>query len=239
VSAPSEISALGVGTPRGPARRLALLEAALRIVAELGTGAVTHRRVAEEAGVPLASTTYWFESKAQLLTAAFELAAKRDVGRLDSHVAMLSRLPGSIDAVVSALVEPLDEERRNGEGSLLATYALLLEAARRPALQELAHDWTEVYLSALGHLLQRAGSTTPRADAKLLLGTTNGLLVEQIASGRPSNLSGPLRRLVSALLCGARDGQVEGGDKDPRERDTGPGRPRPCSSARFREAGPS
>jgi DNA-binding transcriptional regulator YbjK len=52
----------GKARPRGAARREALLEAVLRIVAEVGADAVTHRRVAEEAQLPLASTTYWFES---------------------------------------------------------------------------------------------------------------------------------------------------------------------------------
>src|ERR1035437_6508555 len=114
--------------PRGAARREALLEAVLRIVADTGADAVTHRRVAQEAGLPLASTTYWFDSKEHLLTAALELAAERDVAPLHPHVAELNRLPGSIDAVVAAIVEPVDEDLRTSKGSLLATYALLLEA---------------------------------------------------------------------------------------------------------------
>src|ERR1700759_3036066 len=68
--------------PRGAGRREGLLEAVLRIVAEVGPDAVTHRRVAEVAGLPLASTTYWFDSKEHLLTAALELAAERDTARL-------------------------------------------------------------------------------------------------------------------------------------------------------------
>jgi DNA-binding transcriptional regulator YbjK len=177
-----------------------LLDAVLRIVADVGTDAVTHRRVAQEAGLPLASTTYWFDSKEHLLTAALELAAERDVARLHAHVAELNRLPGSIDAVVAAIVEPVDEDLRTSKGSLLATYALLLEAARRPVLQALAHGWTEAYLDALGHLLQRAGSAAPREDAVLLLGAANGLLIEQFASGSNSNLRSQLRRLTVALV---------------------------------------
>jgi len=78
---------MAVGThdgvrPRGAARREALLDAVLRIVAEEGVDAVTHRRVADVAGLPLASTTYWFDSKEHLLTAALERAADRDIERL-------------------------------------------------------------------------------------------------------------------------------------------------------------
>ena len=127
--------------PRGAARREALLEAVLTIVAETGPDAVTHRRVAEVAGLPLASTTYWFESKDHLLTAALELAAERDTTRLLQYAAAAGREDiDPIDAVIGAITE-CDDPARANHGSLIATFALLLEAARRPALQEIAQRW--------------------------------------------------------------------------------------------------
>ena len=191
--------------PRGPARREALLEAVLRIVADVGADAVTHRRVAEVAQLPLASTTYWFDSKDHLLTAALELAAERDTARLLAHAAQLSAVVGSdaLDAAVAAIAQPLDEGLKASRGSLMATYALLLEAARRPALQEVARRWTEVYLVTLGQLLERGGSGRPRDDAELLLGAADGLLLEQLASGEISDLRQRLRRLAGALVEGS------------------------------------
>ena len=189
--------------PRGPARREALLEAVLKIVAEVGADAVTHRRVAEVAQLPLASTTYWFDSKDHLLTAALELAAERDTARLLALAAELSGAVGSdaLDAAVAAIAQPLDEGPQASRGSLMATYALLLEAARRPALREVARRWTEVYLLTLARLLERAGSGRPRDDAELLLGAADGLLIEQLASGETSDLRARLRRLAAALVA--------------------------------------
>jgi DNA-binding transcriptional regulator YbjK len=186
--------------PRGAARREALLEAVLRIVAAVGADAVTHRRVAEEARLPLASTTYWFESKEHLLTAALELAAERDTARLLALAATLSNDDDPIDAAVAAIVEACDDEPQSSRGSLMATYALLLEAARRPALRDIARRWTDVYLDTLGSLMERAGSKRPRADAALLLGAADGLLIEQLATGSSADLTPPLRRLVAALV---------------------------------------
>jgi DNA-binding transcriptional regulator YbjK len=186
--------------PRGAARREALLEAVLRIVAEVGPDAVTHRRVAEVAELPLASTTYWFRSKEHLLTAALELAAERDTERLLQHAAAAGRSDiDPVDAAIGAITE-CDDPARANRGSLIATFALLLEAARRPALREIARRWTEEYLVTLARLLESAGSRHPREDAELLLGAADGLLIEQLASGANDDLRPRLRRLAAALV---------------------------------------
>ncbi len=185
--------------PRGTARREALLDAVIRIVAEVGADAVTHRRVAEVADLPLASTTYWFESKEHLLAAALERAADRDIARLHAFVSWCSK-DDFIDVAVEAILDPIRETGQASRGSLLATYALLLEAARRPALREVTQRWTKAYLEELRRLFALAGSTDPFADARLLLAAADGLLVEQLASGRPSDLAPRLRRLGMALV---------------------------------------
>jgi AcrR family transcriptional regulator len=206
------------------ARREALLDAVLRIVAEAGADAVTHRRVAEVAGLPLASTTYWFQSKEHLLTAALERAADHDIERLHGFLGEAQKpAPDPLGLAVGAVLGPNDPEAppsgaaaQNPEappsgaaavnptptsrGWLLATYALLLEAARRPALREVTERWTEAYLEALPPLLAAAGSRHPRADAGLLLAAADGLLVDQLASGDTSDLGPQLRRLAEALV---------------------------------------
>jgi len=199
--------------PRGAARREALLDAVLRVVADVGVDAVTHRRVAEVAGLPLASTTYWFESKEHLLTAALERAAERDIERLG---AFLRDAPGRtadpLGLVVRAILDPIENSANapptgaadhpipTSRGWLFATYALVLEAARRPALRDVTVRWTKAYLVALAPLLAAAGSRDPRSDAELLLAAADGLLVEQLASDDDSDLAPQLRRLAEALV---------------------------------------
>jgi TetR/AcrR family transcriptional regulator, regulator of biofilm formation and stress response len=187
--------------PRGAARREALLDAVLRVVAEAGVDAVTHRRVAEMAGLPLASTTYWFQSKEHLLTAALERAADRDIERLRAVLGETpERVPDPVGLAVGAILGPSDDSGQTSRGWLLATYALVLEAARRPALREVTTRWTDAYLDALVPVLGAAGSRHPRSDAALLLAAADGLLVEQLASDDASDLAPQLRRLVNALV---------------------------------------
>jgi DNA-binding transcriptional regulator YbjK len=186
--------------PRGAARRLALIEAALQIVAEVGADSVTHRRVAEAAGLPLASTTYWFDSKEDLLTAALQHAAEQDIARLEAFALSLEGSTDPVDRAVAAIVEPVDVRGPGSRTSLLASYTLLLEAARRPALRDLTQNWTTAYLDLLAPMLEAAGSRVPRADAELLLAAADGLLMEQLAIGDPSDPSARLRRLAAALV---------------------------------------
>jgi TetR/AcrR family transcriptional regulator, regulator of biofilm formation and stress response len=185
--------------PRGAARREALLEAVLEIVADVGADAVTHRRVAEVAELPLASTTYWFSSKEHLLTAALELAAERDIARLSAYTEQCSD-DDPIEAAISLVIEPVEDGLRTSRGSLIATYTLLLEAARRPALREITARWTEEYLDAGSKLLERAGSTDPRGDAELLVAAADGLLIEALSLGESAELRPRLRRLAAALI---------------------------------------
>jgi DNA-binding transcriptional regulator YbjK len=152
----------------------------------------------------LASTTYWFDSKEHLLTAALELAAERDTARLlgqtSAHPTGAETVEELIDAAVGMIADSCAAGPPASRRSLMATYALLLEAARRPALREVSQRWTEVYLLTLGRLLERAGAKHPREDAQLLLSAADGLLIGQLASGETSDLRPPLRRLATALV---------------------------------------
>jgi DNA-binding transcriptional regulator YbjK len=167
----------------------------------VGADAVTHRRVAAEAGLPLASTTYYFDSKEHLLTAALERAAERDIARLQAILSQDPQEPADpLGLVVDAILDPLEDNDLSCRASLLATYALVLEAARRPALRGIHRRWTEAYIDALSRLLQLAGSDDPRSDAAILLAAADGLLVEQLASDRMAEVAPQLRRLAAALV---------------------------------------
>ena len=72
-------------------RRDAIVEATLRTIGERGADAVTHRVVAAEAGVPLASTTYYFASKDALVREAFELVIDRSLALVEAHAAEIGR----------------------------------------------------------------------------------------------------------------------------------------------------
>ena len=86
----------------------------------------------------------------------------------------------------------------------MATYALMLEAARRPALQGLSEHWTNAYLQTVGRLLEQVGSRRPVDDARLLVAACDGLIIDGLATGDGRDPRPELERLLAALLADAR-----------------------------------
>ena len=195
--------------PRGEARRAYLLEAALRIIAATGPEALTHRALAEEAGLPLAATTYWFTSKEELVAEAYRLAAARDVERAAQLADALAEEEGLLSgALLSERLSALVAGELDGDrAGLLAGYALCLEAARRPELREISSAWTDAYRALASQLMAQAGSSRPDADGELLAAVLDGLLLDQLARSAEdferSVLRPAVERLVGALLGGA------------------------------------
>jgi DNA-binding transcriptional regulator YbjK len=175
----------GTNVPRGEARREPIIRAALALIGERGPDAVTHRAVAQRAGLPLSATTYWFESKEQLLQEAFLLAAREEVARVEAVVLELA--PRDLDAaewaaaVAAALAADLDANPTRH----VAFTELVLEGTRRPWLRGEVGRWENAWLRLAELGLRAAGSPDPAADARLVVGAITGLMLGQLANPQP------------------------------------------------------
>ena len=125
-------------------RRVRMVEAALRLIARGGVISVTHRAVAEEAGVPLASTTYYFDSKSELVEEALRLLIDRSTAFVRQHTAVTE--PLTISELVDRIVVFADAQISDPDALLSAQYELMLEAGRSDYLRPLAQRWNVVYI---------------------------------------------------------------------------------------------
>jgi DNA-binding transcriptional regulator YbjK len=117
---------------RGEERRERILRATLAVIGRLGISAVTHRSVAEEAGVPLGSLTYWFATKDDLLREAL----RRFVGDEAERLRGLAEQLGP-DAEPAAIAERYASVLEDNTGpEQITQFELYLEAARNPALRD-------------------------------------------------------------------------------------------------------
>jgi DNA-binding transcriptional regulator YbjK len=171
-------------SPRGEARREAILRATLAVIGAHGTDAVTHRAVAAEAGVPVSATTYYFSSRDQLLEETLRLAAREETERLERLVLELAPHEVSMSQWAEAVAGTLARDVEREPAVHVAFYELALEASRRPALRDELEKWQRAHLSLAELGLRAAGSSDPQADAPVLVATISGLIFGQLALPR-------------------------------------------------------
>lgn len=79
----------GRGQRRAGRRKVAVLEAAGRVIAERGADATRFADVAAESGVPVSTLQYYFGSREDLLVAAFRHASGAEIAALEAEIAGL------------------------------------------------------------------------------------------------------------------------------------------------------
>jgi TetR/AcrR family transcriptional regulator, regulator of biofilm formation and stress response len=208
---------------RGRRRRDALLDAAVELLTDGGFAAVSHRAVADLAGLPLAATTYYFRSRDDLIAAAFELMVDRDLAatreRFTARVGQLGVPSGdagdgdgddggstggveprisaraAAEALAAALL-PRDETERRRH---LALWELYLRAGRDPALRPLARLWTDRCRATTSELLRIAGYPASVTAVNLLGAAADGVTIEAVVEARPNAVQSMVEILSRAL----------------------------------------
>lgn len=175
----------------------------MRVIGRAGREAVTHRSVADEAGVPLGSTTYYFDSRDDLLGQALEHVARKEADRHRElgRELLKARTPRQL---ADMLLEQLTFEIEDRD-AYIAEYELWLEAGRRPDLREAATSWCDAVQLAVAPAMEKLGSTDPAADASLVVAAIDGLGErvlgrEEDPAQAAAEFRSQLRRLVERLL---------------------------------------
>ncbi|MDJ0764238.1 MAG: TetR family transcriptional regulator [Myxococcota bacterium] len=183
----------------GVRRRKELLEAALRIVAEEGAAAVTHRAVAKEAGTSLGPTTYHFESKEDMVREAMRYFTAKGLSRMEElaqAVQALGRL--DLDQAVDIIVDVVLAELKAGETS--TELQLILAISREPSFAPEYAEYQrriEVYLH---WMLTHLGSLHPKHDTRIVLNYGRGFAMEQLSRPRVPLDRSKFREEVDYLL---------------------------------------
>lgn len=135
-------------------RKRAIVEAATDLVLELGPSHVTHRKVAERAGVPLGATTQYFASLDDLIASALTALVEEYDAHLVTLAAELDRGVDPAHAIARYLLSyAAAPDRARAEA---AFFVANIEA---PALGALTDDWYARQHSLLTrHLSARAAT---------------------------------------------------------------------------------
>ncbi|HVV09632.1 TetR/AcrR family transcriptional regulator [Amycolatopsis sp.] len=171
-------------TPKGERRRSALIEAAAELLAEGGFDAIRHRAVAERAGLPLASTTYYFDSLDDLITAAVGHKGREELSEGWAQLAELSTEHRDLDAVVELLLDQLLGVDTRYEAVLLR-YERLVTTGRRPYLRPLMRAMQGEFHELLTEILRRSDMPIDSDRLRQLIALVDGAVVNALIEVDP------------------------------------------------------
>lgn len=186
--------------PQGNARRLLLLQTTLRLIADEGIDAVSHRSVADAAGVPLGSTTYWFSSRQDMLRQALEHFARLEIETLREHLGAVLGRRLSRKRLADEFTDLLAPQLGQARWRTVAQYAFLNEAARQPELESVCREWTVAWQQALVEVFASLGTPEPELEARMFLAMLDGLLLEQLATPDENPKENVIRPALRAWL---------------------------------------
>ena len=183
--------------PRGEQTKQKILEATLRVIARDGVRGTTHRAVANEAGVQLSLTTYYFGDLNELLSVTFRSLMERDYGAmaeqwkrafryLDQFSADDLTVAATCERIVDYCTKRIVDHIRFGlqeHPELLAVeHHFFYEALNDKGLKELSRSHRKRLLMPLVQFCEYFNTTDPETDASLLFGTVTRLEYQALSS---------------------------------------------------------
>jgi len=174
---------------RGRRTREAILDATAEVIRTSGAEAVTHRVVAQRAGVSLAATTYHFDTLDDLLVTAFGVLTERATAQVEALAADV--LAGRRELVSAAIdfIQINDPERGFVADVLTElTYATGRNPRLQPAHAHLTSQMSEPFARLIGE-----------RDATLLVQALGGL-VAHFRCQTPATTTAALRRDLTRIF---------------------------------------
>ena len=174
-------------TPKGERRRQALVTAAAELLVEGGFDTVRHRAVAERAGLPLASTTYYFDSLDELITAAVEHNARGELERGHALLEALTTERRDLDSVIDLVLDQLLGPQAGDEDAelVLLRYERLVATFRRPYLRPLMRTLGAELRGLLHEVFARSGAPVDARRLEQLIALVDGAVVNALFEVNP------------------------------------------------------
>ena len=154
-----------------------VIAATLSLITSEGVDAVTHRRVAEIAGVSPGTTTHHFSSREELLHESFMAYLQKLDDSISQHV-LDPKIP-VMQAVHNALLSLIKNEF-NKIPMLRAEYELLLAASSDDKLAKSVKAWETRATKLISDALEKAEIHQPTVAALTLINFTRGFELERL-----------------------------------------------------------
>ncbi len=126
---------------RSTKRQQRIAEAAIVVIAEHGVAGLTHRRVAQQAKVSLAATTYYYQAKRDIVVDATRMLLNSQIDKYRQLAERCERNPKSSfrDVVLQLMINAAGQDNMSAR----AWCEIILNAARCSIAQTLCQAWFE------------------------------------------------------------------------------------------------
>ena len=158
---------------RSAQRQKLIADAAISIIARDGLANVTHRRVADHAGVSLAATTYYYATKADIIAVASARLLQSYVEAF-SRFAARHREAAAIsfrDFVIKVVINFTGKHRLD----TIAWCEIILDGARHPETRALARTWFARLFEVWGEMARVLAADEPEIAARSAIDMVIGL----------------------------------------------------------------
>ncbi|MEV7692212.1 TetR family transcriptional regulator [Microbacterium sp. NPDC089189] len=125
------------GRRNDPDRRDRIIDACLDVIAESGVAGASHRRIADAAGVPLGSMTYYFSGIDEVLREAFTRFGTSVSDRFEARMRAAPDREAARESVVAIILEDVFGDTRE----LVLSHELYTLAAREPSYRAITAAW--------------------------------------------------------------------------------------------------
>jgi DNA-binding transcriptional regulator YbjK len=182
--------------PTNPARRRALTDAAITLLASSGVHGLTHRAVEKEADLPPGTASNYFRSREALLVAAAERVA-------ELHHAATDRATDQPATLVDLLTESLLTAATTQRDRYLAVFELQLEAVRRPVLAAALSGLRDAASQITAGHHDKLGLAIPREKIPILIALYGSTLFTLVTAPPGSVGKDFVRDMVQVIVYGS------------------------------------
>ncbi len=174
--------------PRDPVgRKQAIINAAAAIISREGSGRITNRRVAEEAQVPLGSTTQYFKSVDELRRAGLAELARRLDEEYGKFFSIAEQKAWTSEKLADAISDYLSDAKR-----VRADAALCAAAIDDPEVRGIMRRTYDTFI-------ERCATCMDPQRAKILYAFIEGIVIDSCFMGVPCDRE-TIRKAAELIL---------------------------------------
>lgn len=184
-------------------RAIAIADAAIAVLAESGSRALTHRAVDERAGLPAGATSNIARTRAALLELTLTRVAELD---FEAYAAVDALRPagsaGATDVLAEVLATAFHKVLTVHRARTVARYELVLESTRRPDLRAHFDRAGRVLRDHARDVIVALGSDEPDRHTRQVLALLEGFVFTTSIDGQPTPSHEDLVRTFSEFFTG-------------------------------------